>query len=116
MDGVFQISRETLFKVVAKEATKRILRPTYEAIENIVKQTVNRNAADQVIRSRFDILAESWNFVQSIFSCLMKRPSSRVPITELFRRHPKISFMKEANIYDPSTIVGKKSSEGTLPL
>lgn len=90
----------------------------YGALGDIVKQTVNRDAVDNIICSSDDMPTESSKFAQSIVGCLMKMPTITAPITKLVEIHAETAFMNEEKCYHTSTFVEKENEEATpqLPL
>lgn len=58
-DGMVQSTMESLLKTAAKEAKKGVLSPVYRAVEDRVKQAVDRGAPNNAISSRHNSLTES---------------------------------------------------------
>lgn len=105
----------TLLKTAAKKVTRGHLSPVHKAVEGIFKYAVNCGAGDNAIRSRLDSVTDSHGFAQNIVGCLMKTTTSTAPISELVKRHAKISVMTKAKFYDPGTNVRKANEDPMSP-
>lgn len=58
-DEIIRNTIETLLKTAAKEARKSIFSPVNKAVDDIVKQAVNRSAENNVISSKRDRITKS---------------------------------------------------------
>lgn len=64
----------TVLETFTKEATNGIISPIHGTVENIVKQAVDRDAADKAISSTLNWPTNCENFAQDNVKYIMKTP------------------------------------------